>query len=278
MRRVVFNQKGGVGKSTITCNLAAISACAGRRTLVIDLDPQGNSSQYLLGRAATQTEPTLAEFFDQMLQFKLIRRGADEFVHATPFDNLHLLPSHPLLDELQVKLESRYKIYKLREALDELPDYDAIFIDTPPALNFYTRAALIAADTCLIPFDCDDFARRALYTLLENVEEIRADHNAGLAIEGIVINQFQPRANLPQKLVQELLAEGLPVLRTYLSSSVKVKESHELSRPLIHLAPGHKLTQEYLALYQELQQAARGEQPAKAGDGLRARTGQKVPG
>lgn len=257
MRRVVFNQKGGVGKSTIACNLAAISAAAGARTLLIDLDPQGNSTQYLLGKAAAGLEPTLADFFEQMLQFRLIRKSTAEYVHPTPFENLDILSSHAALDELQPKLESRYKIYKLREALDELKDYDAIFIDTPPALNFYTRSALIAADACLIPFDCDDFARKALYTLLENVEEIRTDHNPDLAVEGIIINQFQPRANLPNKLVQELVDEGLPVLPTYLCSSVKVKESHERALPLIHYAPGHKLTQEYLSLYEALRSTER---------------------
>ena len=77
-----------------------------------------------------------------------------------------------------------------------------MYIDTPPALNFYTRSALIAVERCLIPFDCDDFSRRALYTLLENVKEIQQDHNAALEVEGIVINQFQPRASLPQRLVE----------------------------------------------------------------------------
>jgi cellulose biosynthesis protein BcsQ len=125
------------------------------------------------------------------------------------------------LDELHGKLESRYKIYKLRDALDALAtSYDQIYIDTPPALNFYTRSALIAAQGCLIPFDCDDFSRRALYTLLESVQEIQADHNKALKVEGIVVNQFQPRANLPQRMVQELIDEGLPVLQPYLRSSV----------------------------------------------------------
>ena len=256
MKRVIFNQKGGVGKSTITCNLAAISAARGHRTLVIDLDPQGNSTQYLLGAAASEPGPTLADLFDQTLQFKLVMKKTGEFARETQFENLSLLASHPSLVELAVKLESRHKIYKLREALDEVKDeFDAIYIDTPPALNFFTLSALIAADTCLIPFDCDDFARRALYTLLENVAEIRADHNSGLEVEGIVINQFQPRANLPQRLVNELINEGLPVLSTCLSSSVKVKESHEQALPLIHLAPSHKLTQEYEALYKELERA-----------------------
>jgi chromosome partitioning protein len=131
-------------------------------------------------------------------------------------------------------------------------DYDVVYIDTPPALNFYTRSALIAAEGCLIPFDCDDFSRRALYGLLESVQEIQADHNKGLAVEGIVVNQFQPRANLPQRTVQELIDEGLPVLQPYLSASVRIKESHELSRPMIHLDPNHKLTQEFVALHDSL--------------------------
>ena len=256
MRTVVFNQKGGVGKSTITCNLAAISAHQGLRTLVIDLDPQGNSTRYLLGETADGVDdlPTAADFFNQTLKFVARTRGADEFVVETPFDNLHLMPSSPELEEIHAKLESRYKIYKLRDALAEIAgDYDRVYIDTPPAMNFYTRSALIAAEGCLIPFDCDDFSRRALYALLDNVKEIQADHNREIAVQGIVVNQFQPRANLPQRLVQELIEEGLPVLEPYLSSSVKVKESHQLARPMIHLEPRHKLTLEMVALHDALQ-------------------------
>ena len=253
MQHVVFNQKGGVGKSTITCNLAAISANQGLRTLVIDLDSQGNSTRYLLGDTAPADLPNVAEFFDQSLKFTVREKAAAEYIVNTRWAGLDLLPSHPLLDELHGKLESRHKIYKLRDALAHLAeDYDQIYIDTPPALNFYTRSALIAAQGCLIPFDCDDFSRRALYTLLENVQEIKADHNADLRVEGIIVNQFQPRANLPQRLVQELIAEGLPVLQPYLSSSIKIRESHEQSLPMIHLEPRHKLTQEFVALHDAL--------------------------
>jgi len=253
MRHVVFNQKGGVGKSTITCNLAAISAHQGGRTLVVDLDPQGNSTRYLMGDAADAAMDGAAEFFEQTLKFTVRAPATTDFITETPWENLHLMPSSPRLDELHGKLESRYKIYKLRDALVELAaDYDVIYIDTPPALNFYTRSALIAAQGCLIPFDCDDFSRRALYGLLETVQEIQADHNKGLEVEGIVVNQFQPRANLPQRTVQELIDEGLPVLQPYLSASVKIKESHELARPMIHLDPRHKLTQEFVALHDSL--------------------------
>lgn len=251
MKRVVFNQKGGVGKSTITCNLAAISADRGARTLVVDLDPQANSTRYLLGQGADELTATAAGLFDQMLNFKLRPKATEEFIYATPFENLSVLPADAGLEELQAKLESRYKIYKLKEALDKLR-FDEIWIDTPPALHFYTRSALIAADSCLIPFDCDEFARRALYTLLDNVAEIRADHNAALKVEGIIVNMFQSRANLPQQVVQELREEGLPVLEPFLSSSVKVKESHQRAKPMIHLDPRHKLSHEFNRLFDSL--------------------------
>lgn len=265
MRRVVFNHKGGVGKSTIACNLAAVSAAGGARVLVVDLDPQGNSTQYLLGKYGRELEPTLADFFEQVLTIPLRPRKLDEFVHGTRFERLDVLPSHPMLVEQQDKLESRYKIFKLREALAEVDQqYDFIYFDAPPALNFFTRSALIATDGCLIPFDCDYFSRRALYTLLEDIAEIRADHNTGLVVEAIVVNQFMPRARLPQRMVQELLDEGLPVLQPYLSSSVKVRESHERAEPLIYLTPKHKLTLEYVALHSALEERRQTEARLRA--------------
>ncbi len=253
MQRVVFNQKGGVGKSTITCNLAAISAMRGKKTLLIDLDQQANSTHYLLGDKAATTQPTLGKFFEQMLSFSLYDEKTHAFIHPTPFENLYIMPADPELSMLQSKLESRYKIYKLRDTLRELSDFDAVYIDTPPALNFYTQSALIAVERCLIPFDCDDFSRKALYNLQNNVREIRADHNDKLHIEGIIVNQFQPRAKLPIQLVNELIAEGLPVLNTYISSSIKIRESHQSAMPLIYFDEKHKITQSFIDLYEELE-------------------------
>ena len=255
--RVVFNQKGGVGKSTITVNLAATAASQGKRVLVVDLDPQGNSSHYLMAGRPPEDSKNLASFFDQVLNISLFNKEPHEFISETPFPGLSLLASHPALADLMIKLESRYKMFKLKEALDVLAnDFDEIWIDTPPALNFFTRSALIAAQRCLIPFDCDTFSRQALYGLLVSVEEMRSDLNADLQVEGIVVNQFQARASLPARLVAELRAEGLPILDTPLSASVKIRESHEAARPMPYLDPRHKLTLEFGALYQQLDKAS----------------------
>ncbi|MAR90014.1 MAG: ParA family protein [Pseudomonadota bacterium] len=253
MRRVVFNQKGGVGKSSIASNLAAISAQRGLKTLLIDLDPQCNSTQYLLGRDFQTGECDVGVFFAQTLSFRhRHKKNLADFITPTQFANLHVIAANPELGEIQSQLEAKHKIFKLRDALVKLSGYDAIYIDTPPAFNFYTLSALIAADSCLIPFDCDEFSRQALYNLIENVEETRQDHNEELEVEGIVVNQFQPRASLPTRIVDELREEGLPILDTYISSSVKMRESHDAGVPLVHLAPKHKLTSEFMALFELL--------------------------
>ena len=137
MKRVVFNQKGGVGKTSITCNLAAISALRGLRTLVVDLDVQGNTTHYLVGEIDADAFPAEAQgaagLFKQTVGSRKMHQNPDSFVWETPWENLFLLPSSPVLTQLERELESRYKIYKLRDALQKLDaEYDRVYIDTPP--------------------------------------------------------------------------------------------------------------------------------------------------
>ena len=253
MIRVLFNKKGGVGKSSLTVNLAAISASQGYRTLILDLDTQCNTSAYL-NALSTPENSNIADFFEQTITFHLHRRPVIEYCQPTELENLFIIPGSERLTELESELDSRHKIYKLREALESLSsEFDHIYIDTAPALNFYSLSALIAADRCLIPIDCDDFARQGLYSLQQKIAEIKEDHNSKLEIEGIIANQFMANANLPIQIIQELLAEGYPVLPEYISQSVKMRESHQAKKPLITLAPKHKLTQSLVGIFNLLE-------------------------
>ncbi len=256
MKRVIFNQKGGVGKSSIACNLAAVSAAMGHSTLVIDLDVQGNSSMYLGYDIHDESQliagASVAELYKSL--FGLRRASSIEELDCvldTGYENLSLMPASLELSTIEHDLASRFKFYELRKALDRLSGYfDRIYIDTPPALGFYAKSALIAADRVLIPFDCDVFAQRALYNVIENMLKIKNSDNKNLLIEGIVINQFMGQSQLPAELVKEIKSYGIPVLDSYLSSSVKMKISHATQTPLIYLDRTHKLTQQFVRLYE----------------------------
>ena len=248
MIRVLFNNKGGVGKSSLTVNLAAISAVQGKRTLILDLDTQCNTTAYL-NALDDNSESTIADLFKQSISFHIRRRPPIEYCAATQIENLSIIPGSQALNDLENELDRRHKIYKLREALETLKDdFDCIYIDTAPALNFYSMSALIASDRCLIPIDCDDFSRQGLYSLQQKIAEIKEDHNPNLEIEGIIANQFMANANLPKQIISELIEEGYPVLPEYISQSVKMRESHQAKKPLITFAPKHKLTKSMVAI------------------------------
>lgn len=266
--RVVFNKKGGVGKTTITCNLAAISAASGKKTLVIDLDPQANASQYLMNGSYDEIKGegrTILDFFKASLDggsvfgfnpflSHLATSGPkpESFIHETQFENLYIIPSHPNLPDIEAQLVNKHKIYKLKEMVEKFTDFEALFIDTPPAMNFFSQSALIAASRCLIPFDCDAFSKDAIFDVGKHIGDIQNDHNHNLVVEGIIVNQYLSQANYPKIIVKSMQEDGLPVLSTKISSSVKIRESHHESMPMIFLSPSHKVTQEYQALYDEL--------------------------
>lgn len=255
MKRVIFNQKGGVGKTTITCNLAAAMAKSGRKTLVIDLDAQANSSHYLLGADYREKPKNISDFFETTLSFKLFKNSLQDCLYSTRHKNLWIIPADRALIELQPKLESRYKIFKLRDAVNELiesENFDEVLFDTPPALNFYTMSALMAADRVLVPFDCDAFSAEALEQVKEVVDDVREDHQPDLCIEGIVINHFQPQAKLPVQAIKAISDRGFTILKPYLSTSIVVRESHAEQCPVVYLKPTHKLAGEYIELARNL--------------------------
>lgn len=257
MIRTVFNQKGGVGKSTIVCNLAAAAAGTGRRVVVVDLDPQGNSTSYL-GHDGQDGVVGMTEFFESQLSHKYRNLSSDDFVRETAFPGLFLVSANRDMADLEQKLSTRHKILKLRKFARSLAGiYDEVFLDTPPAFNFFSLSALIAADTVLVPFDCDEFSRDALFELLQNIDEVREDHNPSLTFEGVVINQFQSRANYPKQAVAQLGDAGVKVLEPYISTSVKVRESHGAKKPLVLMEPRHKISQQFVSLYSTLSMAGK---------------------
>lgn len=261
--RVVFNRKGGVGKSTITCNLAAMAAAKGKNVLVVDLDPQANTTSYL-GHDGKDNVVGIAEFMESTVTRNYRGFTSEDYIRKTPFKGLSLISASYNLVDLETKLEAKHKIYKLRDFLENLhEEFDEIYIDTPPALNFFTLSALIAADRCILPYDCDVFARDAMIDLMEELEEIIEDHNPDLLVEGVVVNQFQARAKLPNLAVEELAKAKFKLLKPYISSSIKVKESHAQNKPLVYLDPRHKVTQEFAELYKTLSRKRRASRKKK---------------
>ena len=125
-------------------------------------------------------------------------------------------------------------------------------IDTPPALNFYSMSALIAAESVLIPFDCDAFSAQAVDQVLATITEVRADHAPSLALEGVIINHFQPQTKQALQWIQELEKKGIPLLQPYLSQAIAMKESHAVGKPLVYSHPKHKLTQQFIELANSL--------------------------
>ncbi len=255
-KRLVFNQKGGVGKTTITCNLAASLAVMGHKVLVIDLDSQANSTRYLLGNIDQREDQTIAAFFEATLKLKLFNQGLASYIQSTSFPNLSIIPSDTRLTDLQTKLENRYKILKLASSLNDLlkaKSFDFVFIDTSPTLNFYTMSALVAVDSVLVPFDCDVFSAQALEQVIDVVSEVKEDHNPNLTIEGVVINQYQANSKLPTLAIDTIRDNlGVTVLEPFLSSSVVIKESHALNTPMAYLKSSHKVSREFFELAAKL--------------------------
>ncbi|MVA96631.1 AAA family ATPase [Nitratireductor sp. CAU 1489] len=246
----IANQKGGVGKTTTAINLATALAAIGERVLIIDLDPQGNAST---GLGIDRRDRTLSSY-DVLVGEASIAEAAMQ----TAVPHLSIVPS--TLDLLGVEMEISGlpdRALRLRNALRTAPEgegrFSYVLVDCPPSLNLLTINAMAAADSVLVPLQCEFFALEGLSQLLETVEQVRAGINPGLTIQGIVLTMFDGRNNLANQVVDDVRAHmGEAVYQTVIPRNVRVSEAPSHGKPAILYDLKCTGSQAYLQLASEV--------------------------
>jgi len=243
----VSNQKGGVGKTTTTVNLAAFLADKGKKVLIVDIDPQGNAG-YGLGVNAEELTTTVYELL-------IGEQTVEESIFNTEFSNLDIVPSNIHLSGAQIDLmDLPGKEYKLKEALGKVRDYyDYVFIDCPPSLGVLTLNALVAADSVLIPLQCEYYALEGLSQLLRIISMVQESLNKTLAIEGVVLTMYDSRTKLSQHVVsdvQEYFKDK--VFKTIIPRNVKLSEAPSFGKPIGLYDPNCPGSETYDKLAEEI--------------------------
>ncbi|MEP6902837.1 MAG: ParA family protein [Actinomycetota bacterium] len=244
---VIANQKGGVGKTTTAINLSAACALHGKRVLLVDLDPQGNSSLSFI-----DSQNITGSAFELLTE---LEQPWGNFIHQTKVDKLDLVPSRISLAKLEAKLVGDFDaIFRLRDRIEQIrSNYDLIFFDTPPTLGIVTVNALVAATHVLIPIQSSYFALEGTDDLLETIEKVRSRPNPDLNLLGVLVTLFDKRTALSKDVEAHIRKVfGAKAFKTIITRSVRLEESPAHKETIFSYAPNSSGASEYAKLCQEV--------------------------